>query len=113
MVVVLVTAGGIRVIYPRRYLKTWRQLAIQSGAIALILQPPLFWRLSSEPKVIALALFGFALATVSLCVHGLRFLRKQEREHSQPTPEMIFAFRVVAVYPLAIGVFLLILLTEM
>ena len=113
MVVVLVTAGGIKVVYPRRYLKTRRQLAIQCGAIAVVLQPPLIWRLSSEPLVIALALSGLALATVSLCVHGLRFLRKQESEHSQPTPEMIFVFRVMAVYPLAIGVFLLILLAEM
>jgi len=113
MVVVLVKAGGIKVVYPRRYLKTWKQLAIQSAAIALILQAPLVWRLSGEPLVIALALGGIALSALSLCVHGLAFLLRQEAQHPQPTPEMNFVFRLVAVYPLAIGVFLLLLLAEM
>ena len=110
MVVVLVSAPGV--VYPRRYLKTWRQLAIQSAVIAVVLGP-LLWRLSRERLVIAIALGGLALTAVSLAVHGLRFLRKQEAQHAQPTPEMIFVFRLVAVYPLALGVFLLILLAEM
>ncbi len=99
--------------YPRRYLTTRRQLAIQCGACAVILQPPLLWRLSHERLVIAIALGGLAVAALSLCVHGLRFLMKQEVEHQTPTPEMTFVFRLIAVYPLAMTAFLLILLTEM
>ena len=112
MVVVLVK-GAQRVVYPRRYLKTWRQLAFQSAAVCLVLQAPLVWRIGTERLVIAIAAGGLALTVASLSVHGLAFLLKQEGQHAQPTPEMIFVFRLVAVYPLAIGVFLLILLAEM
>ena len=44
---------------------------------------------------------------------GLRFLATQEQLHPQPTPEMTFVFMLVAVYPLAMSAFLLILLAEM
>ena len=103
----------MRVEYPLRYLRTWRQLAIQSAVSSLILQPPLLWRLSSERLVVSIALGGLALAAVSLSLYGLRFMDKQEAQHPYPTAEMRFVFNLVAVYPLAMTVFLLILLSEM
>lgn len=99
--------------YPRRYLKTRRQLVWQSVASALILLPPLAWRFTSERVVVSLALAGLALVASTLSYRGLRFLAMQEQQHPQPTPEMTFVFMLVAVYPLAMSAFLLILLAEM
>ena len=103
----------MRTEYPRRYLKTWRQLVIQGAVSALILQVPLIWRFTTERLVISIALGGLALSAITLYVHCAGFLLKQEAEHPQPTPEMSFVFMLAAVYPLAICVFLLILLGEM
>jgi len=80
---------------------------------ALILQPPLIWRLATERLVVSLALGGLALVAFALSYRGWRFLVSQEQQHPQPTPEMTFVFMLVAVYPLAMSVFLLILLAEM
>jgi hypothetical protein len=99
--------------YPRRYLKTRRQLLWQCVVSGLILLPPLVWRLTSERVVIAMALGGLALAAMALSYRGLRFLATQEQRHPQPTPDMVFVFMLIATYPLAISVFLLILLAEM
>jgi hypothetical protein len=99
--------------YPRRFPRTRRQLVWQCVVFALVLLPPLVWRVTSERVVVSIALGGLALATLALGYHGLRFLAKQEQQHPQPTPEMAFVFMLVAVYPVAMSVFLLILLTEM
>jgi hypothetical protein len=99
--------------YPRRYLRTRRQLLVQCVVSALILLPPLVWRFTSERIVVSIALGGLALAAFTLSYRGLRFLARQERQHPQPTPEMTFVFMLVAVYPLAMSTFLLILLAEM
>ena len=99
--------------YPRRYLKTRRQLAVQCVVAALIVLPPLIWRFTSERGVVSMALGGLALVAFALSYRGLRFLAIQERQHPQPTPEMTFVFMLVAVYPLATSTFLLILLAEM
>lgn len=98
--------------YPRRYLKTRRQLAVQSVLSAAILLPPLISRISTVRVVIAVALTGLAIAPAALAYRGLRFLADRERHHAQPTPEMTFVFMLVATYPLAASVFLLILLAE-
>ena len=98
--------------YPRRYLKNRRQLLMQSVVSALVLQPLLIWRVADGPLVVSIALGGLALVSMAFSYHGWRFLTLQERQHSQPTPEMTFVFMLVAVYPLAISVFLLILLAE-
>lgn len=99
--------------YPRRFPRTRRQLLWQSVISALVVMPPLGWRLSSARLVVALALGGLALAAWALAYRGLRYLAMQEGPHQQPTPDMAFVFMLVATYPLAINVFLLILLTEM
>jgi hypothetical protein len=99
--------------YPRRFPRTRRQLVWQCVVFALVLLPPLVWRITSERIVVSIALGGLALATLALGYQGVRFLAKQEQEHPQPTPEMAFVFMLVAVYPVAMSVFLLILLTEM
>ena len=99
--------------YPRRYLKTRRHLLFQCVVSALIVLPPLVWRFTSERLVVSMALGGLALAAFALSYRGLRFLARQEQQHPQPTPEMMFVFMLVAVYPPATSTFLLILLAEM
>jgi hypothetical protein len=99
--------------YPRRFPRTLRQLLFQCAVALLILQPLLIWRLSTGRVVISLALGGLVVAAMSLALQGYRFLSTQELRHPQPTPEMTFVFMLASVYPLAISVFLLILLAEM
>jgi hypothetical protein len=99
--------------YPRRYLRTRRQLTWQCAVSGLVLVPPLVWRCSREPVAVSLALGGLALVALALSYRGLRFLATQERLHEQATAEMTHVFMLVATYPLAISVFLLILLAEM
>jgi hypothetical protein len=79
----------------------------------VVLVPPLVSRLRSERLEVSLALAGLALVSVVLSYRGLRFLATQERGREEATPEMTHVFMLVATYPLAISVFLLILLTEM
>ena len=98
--------------YPRRFPKTLRQLLLQGAVSALILQPFLIWRIANERVVVSVALGGLLLAALALCFQGWRFLTMQELKHPQPTPEMSFVFMLASVYPLAISVFLLILLTN-
>jgi hypothetical protein len=105
-------AGIMATEYPRRYLKTRRQLVLQCAVSALIVLPPLGWRFTSERLVVSMALGGLALAAFALSYRGVRFLAAQEQQHPQPTPEMRFVFMLVAVYPLAMCTFLLILLAE-
>ena len=99
--------------YPRRYLRTRRQLLVQCAVSALVPLPPLVWRFTSEHVAVSVALGGLALAAMMLSYRGLRFLAAQERLHPQPTPEMTFMFMLIATYPLAISTFLLILVAEM
>ena len=99
--------------YPRRYLKTRRQLLLQCVVSAFVVLPPLVWRFTSERVVVSMALGGLALAAFAMSYRGIRFLATQEELHPQPTPEMTFVFMLVAVYPLAMSTFLLILLAEM
>jgi len=99
--------------YPRRFPRTWRQLLLQCVVSAVILQPLLIWRFATGRVVVSMALAGLALAAFTLAYQGLRFLARQEEQHPQPTPEMTVVFMLVSVYPLAISVFLLILLAEM
>ena len=113
MVVVLVMRGGARVAYPRRHVKTRRQVAVLCAVSTLVLLPPLAWRFTVEPIEVSIALAGLALVAPVLCVRGLRFLAGQEQQHPEPTPGMTFLFALLAVYPPAINVFLLILLAEM
>jgi hypothetical protein len=99
--------------YPRRFPRTRRQLVWQCAVSALVLLPPLVWRLTSEPVVVSLALGGLALLPTSLSYRGVRFLAVREEHHPQPTAEMTFVFTLVSLYPLAASAFLLILLAEM
>ena len=98
--------------YPRLFPRTRKQLLLQSVISALILQPLLIWRMANERAVVSMALFGLWLTALALSYQGWRFLTLQELQQSRPTPEMSFVFMLVAVYPLAMSVFLLILLAE-
>ena len=99
--------------YPRRYLTTRRQLTWQCVLSAVILMPPLVARFGSERVQVSIALAGLALVSIVLSYRGLAFLARQEQVHAEATPEMTHAFMLVATYPLALSVFLLILLAEM
>ena len=99
--------------YPRRYLKTRRQVTWQTVALALFLVPLLAWRLPQERLVVGMALAMLALTPFVTAYRALRFLRRMEAHHGAPTPEMSFIFEQVAVVPLSTCAFLLILLTEM
>jgi hypothetical protein len=112
MVVVLTGGTGKTIRYPRRFLKTRRQLAWQCVVTALVLLPPLVSRFMTERVEVSFALAGLALVSIVLAWRGLRFLARQEQLHDQATPEMTHVFMLVATYPLAISVFLLILLAE-
>jgi hypothetical protein len=99
--------------YSRRYLKTRRQLTWQCVVSALILLPPLVARIRTERVAVSIALAGLALVSMTLSFRGLRWLAREEQVHKEATTEMTHVFMLVATYPLAISVFLLILLTEM
>jgi hypothetical protein len=103
----------VTVSYPRRHVKTRRHLSILGVGSCAMVQPFLLWRLTTERAVIGLALGGLALVAALITYRGLRYLTEQEREHQQPTPDMMFVFTLLAGCPLAINVFLLILLAEM
>ena len=98
--------------YRRRFPKTLGQLMFQCAASVLFLMPLLAWRFATERLVISVALGGLTLVAFALAYRGLRFLTAQEQQHRQPTPEMAFVFMLVTGHPLAITVFLLILLAE-
>jgi hypothetical protein len=112
MVVVLLVTAVTTIRYPRRYLTTRRQLTLLNLVSVLIVLPLLVSRITTEPVVVAMALSGLALVPAALSYRGLRFLARQEQLHAQPTPDMTFVFTVLATYPLAMSVFLLILLAE-
>ena len=99
--------------YPRRRVRTRRNLAVLCVSSCALVQPFLAWRLATERVVIGIALGGLALVAALITYRGLRFLAEQEQQHHQPTPEMMFVFTVLAGCPPAINVFLLILLAEM
>jgi hypothetical protein len=99
--------------YPRRYVKTRRQALWQTVALVLFLAPFLAWRLPQERSVVGMALAMLMLALFLLAFRALRFLRRMETRLAAPSPEMTFIFEQVAVAPVAVSAFLLILLLEM
>lgn len=101
------------VVYPRRFLKTRRLVGVLCAVSTLMILPALLWRFTIERSVMSIALGGLALVPATLAYRGLRVLGAQEQQHPEPTAAMTFIFMVVAVYPVAINVLLLILLTEM
>jgi len=98
--------------YRRRFPKTLGQVMFQCAASAFCLIPLLAWRFATGRLVVSIALGGLTLVAFALTYRGWRFLTAQEQQHRQPTPEMAFVFTLVAGYPLALTVFLLILLAE-
>jgi hypothetical protein len=103
----------MRTEYRRRFPRTLGQLVFQCAASAIVLQPLLIWRFMTERVVVSIALGGLTLVAFALAYRGLRYLIAQERQHPQPTADMRFVFMLVTIHPLAISVFLLVLLAEM
>jgi len=99
--------------YSGHLLKTRRQVLLQSFALMLVLVPLLTWRFTTEPPAVSIALAAIAFAPFAIAHRGWRFLEAQEKLQSEPTPEMNFVFELVAIVPLAMTAFLMILLFEL
>ena len=89
--------------YPGHFLKTRRHVLVQSLVLALLLLPVLGWRFTIEPMRVSMALAALTLVPFALIYRGWRVLDKQERLHTEPTPEMMFVFETVAVMPLSMS----------
>ncbi len=99
--------------YPGHVLKTRRQAAAQGAVIVAILGPLLAWRIRTEPAAIAMALTGLTIVPVAIAFRAWRFLAQQELRNTEPTPEMVFVFELIATMPLVMGAFLMILMVEL
>jgi hypothetical protein len=98
--------------YPGHLLKTRGQAAVQGAVILAILGPLLAWRISTESAAVALALAGLTLSPLVIAIRAWRFLAREELRHQQPTTEMIFVFQLLAIMPMVMGAFLMILMFE-
>ncbi|MFM8533527.1 MAG: hypothetical protein ACKOEC_08035 [Acidimicrobiia bacterium] len=78
-----------------------------------VLVPLVAVRFTTDRLGVALALAGLTMAPFAIAYQASRFLKEQERVHSEPTPEMQFIFRFVASTPMAIGGLLLVLMSAM
>ena len=99
--------------YPGHFLKTRRQAVVQGVVILAVLTALLAWRINTERGVIAMALAGLTFAPFATAFRAWRFLAQQELRHTQPTPEMVFVFELIATVPLVMGAFLMILMFEL
>ena len=99
--------------YPGHFLKTRRQALVQAFALMLLLGPLLSWRIAQESLIVAAALSALSFAPFAIAHRAWRFLDAQERLHDKPTPEMLFAFEMVAVAPLGLSALLMVLMASM
>jgi hypothetical protein len=99
--------------YPGHFLKTRQQAVFQGVVILAVLTALLAWRVNTERGVIAMALAGLTLAPFVIAFRAWRFLAQQELRNTEPTPEMVFVFELIATMPLVMGAFLMILMFEL
>ena len=99
--------------YPGHFLKTRQQAVVQGVVILAVLTALLASRITTERSAIAMALAGLTFAPFAIAFRAWRFLAQQERRHTEPTPEMVFVFEVIATLPLVMGAFLMILMFEL
>jgi uncharacterized membrane protein len=99
--------------YPGHWLKTRQQAMWQAVVLLLVLLPLAAWRASTQPLNIAIALVMLTLAPFAIAYQAWRFLEVQEQQHEQPTPEMIFVFRLIANTPLTFGALMFVLLLSL
>jgi uncharacterized membrane protein len=96
--------------YSGHFLRTRRQAAVQCVVLALALLPLVAWRFTTQPLTAAFALAMLALGPFVIAFQSWQFLAAQEREHSEPTPEMNFVFRFLVNTPLTFGALMLVIL---
>lgn len=92
--------------------RTRQQAAWQNVIIAVVLLPLAAWRATTQPLGVAVALVALALAPFAIAYQSWRFLESQEREHDEPTPEMLFVFRFLANTPLTFGALIFLILAS-
>lgn len=98
--------------YSGHYLQTRRQAAAQGTVLALALLPLVAWRFTTQPLTAALGLALLALGPFVIAFQSWQFLAAQERQHSEPTPEMNFVFRFLVNTPLTFGALMLVVLSS-
>jgi uncharacterized membrane protein len=98
--------------YSGHLLRTRRQAEAQGLVLLLLLLPLVAWRFTTQPLTAALALAMLTLAPFAVAFQARQFLVAQERQHSEPTPEMNFVFRFLANTPLTFGALLLVVLSS-
>ena len=99
--------------YPGHLLKTRRQALLQGVVILVVLAPLLVWRITTETRVIAIALAAMMFAVFATAFRAWRFLAEQEKRHGTATPEMAFVFEQLTTVPLVMGALLMILMFEL
>lgn len=99
--------------YSGHFLRTRRQVLVQTFLLALVLLPMLTKRIVTERPIVSVALAVLTLLPFLIVHKGWFFLEAREKEHTQPTPEMDFAFHIMTALPMAMAAPLMTLLFQM
>jgi hypothetical protein len=99
--------------YQGHFLRTRRQVIVQTLLLMLVLLPMLTRRMTTERPIVSFALALLTFLPVVLVYKGWQFLGTQEKEHAEPTPAMNFVFHIVTTVPMAMAAALMTLLFEM
>jgi hypothetical protein len=99
--------------YPGHLVRTRRHAAWLAVAEALVLAPLAMWSAAAQALPVAIVLVMLTAGPFVLAFEAWRFLDAQERVHQEPTPGMMFAFRLLASTPLTMGALMLVLLIEL
>jgi len=99
--------------YQGHFLRTRRQVIVQTSLLMLVLLPMLTRRMTIERPIVSFALALLTFLPVVVVYKGWRFLGTQEKEHAEPTPAMNFVFYIVTTIPMAMAAALMTLLLEM
>ena len=99
--------------YQGHFLRTHRQVIVQTLLFMLVLLPMLARRMTTERPIVSFALALLTFLPAVLVYKGWQFLGTQEKEHAEPTPAMNFVFHIVTAVPMAMAAALMMLLFEM
>jgi hypothetical protein len=98
--------------YQGHFLRTRRQVIVQTSLLMLVLLPLLARQMTTERPIVSFALALLTFLPVVLVYKSWQFLATQEKEHAEPTPAMNFVFHIVTTIPIAMAAPLMILLFE-
>ena len=96
--------------YPGHMVHTRPQAAALCVTVALVVLPLAIWRAAAQPAGVGITLVALAAAPFVIAFQAWRFLNAEERVHQEPTPGMLFVFRLLASTPLTVGALLVVLL---